>query len=134
MAITKPWPQSYRQFVGLTEKACASKEAYKPDSVTPALLGGMGQNSPNLWNATRNVLPKLNNINALLPNTNGVYCMQTSDPLGICWNKSFSLLLFWHFTFLKNRVVSLTDLRQDIFTRIKCQELWKIEFKCTRCM
>uniref|UniRef100_A0A673X6X6 PH and SEC7 domain-containing protein 1-like n=1 Tax=Salmo trutta TaxID=8032 RepID=A0A673X6X6_SALTR len=34
---------------------CASKEAYKPDSVTPALSGGMGQNSPNLlWKATRN--------------------------------------------------------------------------------
>uniref|UniRef100_A0A8C7FBA7 Cullin-associated and neddylation-dissociated 2 (putative) n=1 Tax=Oncorhynchus kisutch TaxID=8019 RepID=A0A8C7FBA7_ONCKI len=29
-----------------------SKEAYKPDSVTPALSGGMGQNSPNLlWEA-----------------------------------------------------------------------------------
>ena len=25
------------------EQACASKEAYKPDSVTPALSGGMGQ-------------------------------------------------------------------------------------------
>ena len=33
--------------VGRSEKACASKEAYKPDSVTPALSGGMGQNSPN---------------------------------------------------------------------------------------
>ena len=46
--------------VGRTEKACASKEAYKPDSVTPALSGGMDQNSPNLlWEgcekATRNV-------------------------------------------------------------------------------
>ena len=30
------------------KKVCASKEAYKPDSVTPALSGGMGQNSPNL--------------------------------------------------------------------------------------
>ena len=30
------------------KKACASKEADKPDSVTPALSGGMGQNSPNL--------------------------------------------------------------------------------------
>ena len=31
---------------------CASNEAYKPDSVTPALSGGMGQNSPNLlWEA-----------------------------------------------------------------------------------
>ena len=29
------------------KKACASKEAYKPDSVTPALSRGMGQNSPN---------------------------------------------------------------------------------------
>ena len=39
-------------FVGRTEKACASKETYKPDSVTPALSGGMGQNSPNvLWEA-----------------------------------------------------------------------------------
>jgi hypothetical protein len=34
------------------EKVCARKEAYKPDSVTPALSGGMGQNSPNLlWEA-----------------------------------------------------------------------------------
>ena len=29
-------------------KVFASKEAYKPNSVTPALSGGMGQNSPNL--------------------------------------------------------------------------------------
>jgi hypothetical protein len=26
------------------EKVCVSKEAYKPDSVTPPLSGGMGQN------------------------------------------------------------------------------------------
>ena len=33
-------------------KVCASKETYKPDSVTPALSGGMGQTSPNLlWEA-----------------------------------------------------------------------------------
>jgi hypothetical protein len=33
-----------------------SKEVYKPDSVTPALSGGMGQNSPNLlWKATQNI-------------------------------------------------------------------------------
>jgi hypothetical protein len=31
--------------VGRTEKVCASKEAYKPDSITPALSGGMGHNS-----------------------------------------------------------------------------------------
>ena len=38
--------------VGRTEKVCASKEAYKPDSVTPALSSRMGQNSPNLlWEA-----------------------------------------------------------------------------------
>ena len=36
--------------VGRTEKACASKK----DSVTPALSGEMGQNSPNLlWEACR---------------------------------------------------------------------------------
>ena len=34
------------------EKVCVSKEVYKPDSVTPALSGRMGQNSPNLlWEA-----------------------------------------------------------------------------------
>ena len=33
-------------------KVCESKEAYKPDSVTPALSGGMDQNSPYLlWKA-----------------------------------------------------------------------------------
>ena len=38
--------------VGRTENACASKEGYKPDSVTLALSEGMGQNSPNLlWEA-----------------------------------------------------------------------------------
>ena len=52
VAITKPLTQSYRKFVGRTEKACVSKEAYKPDSVTPALSGGKGQHSPNLlWEA-----------------------------------------------------------------------------------
>ena len=49
VAITKPWPQFYRKCVGRTEKAGASKEAYKPDSVTPALSGRMGQNV--LWDA-----------------------------------------------------------------------------------
>jgi transposase len=34
------------------KSVCASKEAYKPDSVTPALSGAMGQNLPNiLWEA-----------------------------------------------------------------------------------
>ena len=33
-------------------KVCASKEAYKPDSVTPVVPGGMGQYSPKLlWEA-----------------------------------------------------------------------------------
>jgi hypothetical protein len=40
-------------------KICASKEAHKPDSVAPALSGGMGQNSPNLlWEAC-GMLPKM---------------------------------------------------------------------------
>ena len=52
-------PQSYRKFVGRTEKVCAGKEVYKPDSVTLALSGGMGQNSPNLlWEASGR-LPKM---------------------------------------------------------------------------
>ena len=52
LAITKPWPQSYRKCVCRTEKACVSKEAYIPVSVTPTLSGGMGQNPPNLlWEA-----------------------------------------------------------------------------------
>ena len=62
VAITKHWPQSHRTYVCRTEKACASKEADKPNSVTPALLWGMGQNSPklivgSLWKATWNVYP-----------------------------------------------------------------------------
>ena len=42
-----------KRIVGITAKACVSKEAYKPDSVTLALSGGgMGKNSPNLlWEA-----------------------------------------------------------------------------------
>ena len=33
-------------------KNCVSKDTYKPDSVTPAMSGGMGPNSPNLlWEA-----------------------------------------------------------------------------------
>ena len=52
VAITKLWPQSYRKFVGRTEKACVSKEAYKPDSGAPVVAGGMCQNSPILlWEA-----------------------------------------------------------------------------------
>ena len=49
VGITKPWPQSYRKCMGRIQRVCESKEAYKPDSVTPALSGGMGQNSPNLF-------------------------------------------------------------------------------------
>jgi hypothetical protein len=41
-------PQSHRKCMGRTEKVCASKEAYNPDSVTLALSGRMSQNSPNL--------------------------------------------------------------------------------------
>ena len=51
----KALTSSYRKCVGRTEKAWVSKKANKPESVTAALSGGMGQNSPNLWKATRNV-------------------------------------------------------------------------------
>jgi hypothetical protein len=53
------WP-SYRNFVGRTEKVCASKGAFKPDSVTTSLSR---RNGPiftqlivgSMWKATRNV-------------------------------------------------------------------------------
>ena len=78
VAITMPWPQSCKKCMDRTEKSCAGKEAYKPDSVTPALSGGMGQHSPQLivwtlWKATWNVWPKLNHLKPMLPNTNWVY-------------------------------------------------------------
>ena len=70
-----PYLNPKKNCVGRTEKVCANKEAYKPDSVTPALSAGMGQNSPNLnvgslWKATRNVWPKVNKLKAMLSNTN----------------------------------------------------------------
>ena len=40
--------QSHRTFVGGTEKASASKKAYKPDPVPPVLSRGVGQNSSKL--------------------------------------------------------------------------------------
>jgi hypothetical protein len=43
--VVAKWPKDNKV------KVCVSKEAYKPDSATPALSGGMGQNSPNLWEA-----------------------------------------------------------------------------------
>ena len=44
---------------GRTEQACGSKDDYKPDSVTPALSGGMGQNSPKLLWEAYGKLPKM---------------------------------------------------------------------------
>ena len=60
------------------KKSVWPDEAYKPDSVTPALLGGMGQKFTqlivgSLWKATRKVWPNLTNLKAMLPNTNLVY-------------------------------------------------------------
>ena len=57
-----------------TEKACASKEAYKSDSVTLAPSGGMGQISPILLWEVCGRLPEMfdpsYNLKAMLPNTN----------------------------------------------------------------
>ena len=81
----------------------------------------------SLWKATWNVWPKLNNLKTMPPNTNWVYV--NFWPTGNVMKEikasiKNSLLLFWH------KVLILTDLRNEIFTRIKCQELWKTEFKC----
>ena len=46
------WRGHHKALTSILWKICASKEAYKPDSVTPALSEGMGQNLPNLlWEA-----------------------------------------------------------------------------------
>jgi hypothetical protein len=141
VAITKPWHQSYRTFVGRTEKVCASKETYKPDSVTPSLSGGMGQNVPNLyvgslWKATWNVWPTLNNLKAMLPNTNWVYANfwptgNVMKEIKAELNHSLS-----YYSDISHSVLILTDRRQGIFNRIKYQELWQTELKCVwlRCM
>ena len=77
VAITKPWPQFYRIVLGRTEKACVSKEAYKPDSVTQAIRRNWSKFTQfvvgSVWKGTRNVWPKLNNLKAMLPSTNWVY-------------------------------------------------------------
>ena len=59
-------------------KRCVQTEAYKPDSVTLALSGGMGQNSPKLFWEACGGLPEmfdlsLNCFRSMLPNTNWVY-------------------------------------------------------------
>ena len=45
------------------KKRVRAWEAYKPDSVTPALSGGMGQNSPNLlWEACGRLVEGLTQV------------------------------------------------------------------------
>jgi hypothetical protein len=56
----------------------------------------------SMWKATRNVWPKLNNLKAMLRNTNWVYSTGNVMKEIKAQIKSFSLLLFWHFTFLKS--------------------------------
>jgi hypothetical protein len=73
--------QSYRQFVGRTEKVCASKEAYKPDSVTPALSEIMGQKSPKLlWEACGRLPKTLTQVKQFKSNATKY---KLSDPLGM---------------------------------------------------
>ena len=55
--------ESYRKCLGRAEKVCASKVAYKPDSVTLVLSGGMGKKLQqtivrNLRKETQNAGPK----------------------------------------------------------------------------
>ena len=87
------------------KKVCASKEAYKPDSVTSALLGRMGQNSPKLlWEACGRLSKTLNNVKGMPSNNNWVYV--NFWPTGNVMKEikaeiNHSLLLFWHLTVLK---------------------------------
>ena len=58
------WPSQspdlkpFKNVWGELKRWCASKETYKPDLVTPALSGGMGQNSTNLFWEACGRLPK----------------------------------------------------------------------------
>ena len=91
------------------KKACVSKEVYKPDSVTPALSGGMDQIHPTYSGELVEGYPKrLTQVKQFKGNATkyslSVCKLLThweSDERNKSWNKSFSLLLFWHFTFLK---------------------------------
>ena len=121
------------------KKVCASKEACKPDSVTPALSGGIGPKFTqlivgSLWKATQ-----VKQFNGNVPNTNWVYVNLWPTGNVMKDNKAeinHSLYYYSDISHSSNKVVILTDLRQGIVTRIKCQELWKTEFKCIwlRCM
>jgi hypothetical protein len=58
----------------------------------------------SLWKAPQNVWPKVNNLKAMPPYYLSVCKLLIHwecDERNKSWNKSFSLLLFWHFTFLK---------------------------------
>jgi hypothetical protein len=81
----------------------------------------------SLWKATQNIWPKLNNLKAMLPNTNWVYV--NFWPTGNVMEKikaeiTHSLSYYSDISHSSNKVVILTDLRQGLFTRTKCQELW----------
>lgn len=58
LVITKPWPESHQKCVGRSEKACVSKATNKPDSVTPILSGGLGQNTSKVQVEACGRLPK----------------------------------------------------------------------------
>ena len=74
---SKPWPQSYRNFVGRTENVCEQGGLQTWLSYTSSVRG----NGPkftqlivgSLWKATRDVWSTLNNLKVMLPNTNWVY-------------------------------------------------------------
>jgi hypothetical protein len=61
--------------VGRTEKACAIKEAYNLTQLHQLCQDWVKiqLNVGSLWKNTRNIRPKLNNLKAMLPNTNRVY-------------------------------------------------------------
>ena len=81
----------------------------------------------SLWKATQNVWPKLNNLKAMLPNMTWVYVhfWPTRNVMKeIKAEINNSLYYYSDISHSLNKVVILTDLRQGIFSRTKCQELW----------
>ena len=73
VAITKPWPQSYRQYLGRTEKACSQGGLQTCLIYTSSIRRNGPQFTQlivgSLWKATQHDWTKLNHLKAMLPNT-----------------------------------------------------------------
>lgn len=65
------------------EKVCMSNRAYKPESVTPAVSGGMDQ---GLWNDTKNMRHKTYSLKATLPHNKAMTFRKTKIKTLFHWS------------------------------------------------